>query len=113
MMHKKNQEKIDSIAEKILSEWFKISADIDDIMESFQDFWLLSPLWDKVRKRVREITWKWNIKNTTTWDVMMKAWNTFSEYAKNYILSEHKRWYTKGKVKEFIDKNILCTKKTS
>jgi hypothetical protein len=36
-MHKKDQEKIDSIAEKILSEWFKISANIDDIMESFQD----------------------------------------------------------------------------
>jgi len=95
------------IAESIMREHFEDVWNLDDILETLEDYWLLNAKWKKVRKKIWGITWKNTSDYSTEKDRMLYAWNWFSEYTKRVLLKDYKTWYMNRKWANFIKKYIL------
>lgn len=90
------------IAKKILSWHLESAWDIDDIMETLQDYWLLNNLWKKVRKEIREITYKDKPVENNYKDRTRLARESFDDWTKDYLIREYKKNWINPRADKFI-----------
>ena len=103
---------INKIAENLLVYHFEVSWDLDDIMESLQDYDLLTEKWKKVKKRLREITWKWTPDEFGWEERMMCAWLSFPKSTQKILLQEYDKKTMNKRAMKFIRSKVLSLKQT-
>ena len=97
---------IEQITQALLVEHLEISWDMDDILETLEDYWLLNDKWIQVRHRLRKITWSWTPDKYTYKDRMKLARDSFDEWVKANLIKEYKQWNMNKRASKFI-KSII------
>ena len=87
------------LANKIISSHFWIYSELDEILETLNDIWLLNDNWKKVASEVWKITTK---GKPTIQERMSKSWDSFSDGQKKYLIAEMEWGRMNGTSVQFI-----------
>ena len=100
---------VKNCAEILLSYHLESAWDLEEIMESLDDFWLLNNWGQEVRKEIWKITTKWKPDTHTYEDMMMSARKSFSKWTQKNLLSEYNNKTMNKRAMNFIKKYILSS----